>query len=336
MRSKKSLPPETLVYTGRYKEKTTIHHIQYDEKGIRTLKNVEVHPRLNDWILFQGLEDVQRIKKVCERFSVDPLVIEDILNVHQRNKVEIYENYLFSVKKFAYIQEDTIHHEYISMLLFEDKLITFQERKTTFFDSLIERLKSKVGNITRMGHDYLYYVILDTIVDENIAARKMLSNKIMILEQEMSNLDSTKQISLYNIRKELLFLKNSNRQMLLSFSKQEYKKVPLIKENIHKYFEDLSDHIVRLDENIEIERELLSNLLDVQMSNVSNKMNHIMTVLTIFSATFIPLSFLSGVFGMNFVNFPILRNEYGLLIFLSMCILVAGFMLLFFKRKKWL
>lgn len=336
MKGKQLLPPETLVYTGKSKEKTTVYHLQYDSQGIRETRTPDVHQKLNDWIMFSGLEDVDFIKKICDRYNVDPLVTEDILNVHQRNKLEVYDHYLFSVKKFSYVSNNTIQHEYISMLLFEDKLITFQERKTPFFDPIIDRIKGKQGIITQMNHDYLYYVILDSIVDENIATRKYLSEKIMILEDDIIKLETTNQQVLYNIRKELMFLKNSNKQMLFSFTQEEYKKIPFISKDIYKYYEDLKDHIVRLDENIDIERELLSNLLDVHMNNISNKMNRIMTILTIFSAIFIPLSFLSGVFGMNFVHFPILESKYGLYVFIGICLSISISMLLFFKHKKWL
>lgn len=328
--------PETMVYTGNKLFKTEITHLQYDSQSIRETRTPDSHPKLNDWIMIHGLKDVDYIKKICDRFGVDPLVTEDVLNVHQRNKLEIFEDYIFSVNKFAYVKDNEIHHEYISMLLFEDKLITFQEQKTTFFDPIIKRIKEKQGNITKMGHGFLYYSILDSIIDENIESRKLLSRKIMLLEDDIINLEKTDQSVLYNIRKELLYLKNSNKHFLFSFTHKEYEKIPMIKDDIFKYYEDLTDHIVRLDENIDVERELLGNLLDVHNTNVSNKMNRIMTVLTIFSAIFIPLSFLAGVFGMNFSNFSLLESPYGLTYFTSICIVIAVSMISFFRYKKWL
>ena len=336
MRNKKSLPPESFVYTGTKMNKTEVHHIQNDEKSIRHTTTVDVHPRLNDWIMIQGLKDTDFIQKITSRFGVDTLVIEDILNVHQRNKLEIYDDYVFSVKKFAYLEGDKIKHEYISILLFEDKLITFQEDKSPVFEPIIRRIEKKQGIITKMKHDYLYYCILDTIVDYNIATRKYISANIISLENHIMNLETSNQTLLYNLRKELVFLKNSNKQLLFSFSHQEYKKISLIHEDIYKYYEDLHDHIARLDENISIEQELLRNLLDVHMNNVSNKTNRIMTILTIFSAIFIPLSFLAGVFGMNFTDFPFLKNPNGMAYFVLLCIVISTTMLAFFKHKKWM
>ena len=336
MRNKSSLPPESFVYTGNKAIKTVVEHIQYDDQSIRQLHTVDVHPKLNDWIMIKGLKDTAFIIKVCSRYGVDSLVIEDILNVHQRNKLEIFDHYVFSVKKFAYIENNQIKHEYISFLLFEDKLITFQEDDSPVFDEVKERIKKKQGVITKMGHDYLYYVLLDTIVDHNIATRKFISANIITLENDMMNLKESDQQMLYKLRKELLFLKNSNKQLLFSFSHEEYKKIDLIKEDIYKYYIDLYDHIARLDENITIEQELVSNLLDVHMNNVSNKTNRVMTILTIFSAIFIPLSFLAGVFGMNFINFPFLSNPNGMTYFILICLVISISMLGFFKFKKWM
>jgi magnesium transporter len=336
MRSKNVLPPESLIYTGTKSVKTDIHHLQYDAKSIRETRTVDVHPTLNDWIIITGLTDTELIQKICSRFDVDTLVIEDILNVYQRNKVEVYPNYVFSVKKFAYLENDEIKHEYISILLFEDKLIMFQEDASPIFEPVVQRIKQKQGIITKMKHDYLYYVILDTMVDNNISVRKHISQRIMMLETDMMNFDTTKQAELYKLRKELMFLKNSNKQLLFSFAHKEYVKIELIKDRVYKYYDDLYDHIARLDENISIEQELLSNLLDVHMNNVSNKTNRIMTVLTIFSAIFIPLSFLAGVFGMNFIAFPFLQNENGILIFILICAFISISMLGYFKYRKWI
>ena len=333
--SKKNQPPGSPIYTGVHQVETLITHIVYNKDELKKVDSLSLEPGHNNWFIFKGLNDTQKIKSICEEYNVDSLVMEDILNVNQRNKIEFFETYIFAVVSYAYLHENQILHDYLSVLMFKDKVFTFHEHNINLFEEVYKRLENNKGIIRSVNHDYLFYVILDTIIDNDIVVEREISNRTAKLEEDIIALESTDQTLLYNSRKELLFLKKTIDPIYESFTKMEYKTCPLIAKELYKYFGDVSDHIKRTYEEINIERELLRNLLDVHMNNVSNKMNAIMKTLTIFSAIFIPLSFLAGVFGMNFVEFPLLSKPYGLTIFIGICLTIAITMVFYFRNRKW-
>lgn len=333
---KRKMPPASLLYTGETKSSTTVSHVQYNaENVVRNPKLESLNPNMVDWIVVEGLEDVNIINNLCLSFNVDTLVIEDILNVNQRNKIELHENYIFSVQKYSYLQNDTIKYDYISTLVFEDKLITFSECNNQFVNDIMKRLEDKKSIIRSQRHQYLYYVLNDMIVDEKYSVFYKLESIINDLEEKLLDLKREEEVQIYNTRKELLFLRNSCTQLFenLFLNKEIISK--LINKTNSRYYEDLKDHILNLKEKTNFETDVINNLYQMHMNNLSHRMNSIMTTLTIFSAIFIPLSFVAGVFGMNFINFPILQNQNGILYFIILCLLVPTLMLLFFKKKKW-
>lgn len=333
---KKKMPPESLLYTGELKQTTKIKHFQYNEDQLQKhVSHQELDSTMVDWFVVEGLQDVNTIDTFCSRYHVDPLVVEDILNVHQRNKIEQYNDYIFSVQRFNYVADGIIKYDYISMLLFNDKLITFSEQNNKFVTDILTRLESKESIIRHQKHKYLFYVICDMVVDEKYAVFYDLESKINDLENNLLDLDSRDEVQLYNIRKELLFIRNSASQLYDNlFTNKEITKV-LQDPSSKKYYADLKDHILNLKEKTIFEIDVINNLYEMHINNLSRRMNSIMTTLTIFSAIFIPLSFVAGVFGMNFINFPILKNQYGMLFFLGICLIVPAIMVIFFKKKKW-
>jgi len=332
---KKNQPPGEAIYTGKHVMKTEISHVYYDTKTLKTDREETLVPEMKNWFVFKGLSDSARIKSFCETAGVDPLVVEDVLNVHQRNKIEYFEKYVFAVFSYAYLRDGDILHDYLSVIVFADKVFTFHEHNVNLFEEVYRRLDQNKGPIRSKGHDYLFYAILDTILDNDIIVEKQLSEDTMKLEEDIIRFESTDQSILYTSRKELLYLKKTIDPILDSFMKAEYKPSTLVGNDMNRYFGDITDHLRRLSEEINSERELLRNLLDVHINNVSNRMNSVMKTLTIFSAIFIPLSFLAGVFGMNFVQFSILQNPYGIWIFIGLCLLISFGMILFFKLRKW-
>ncbi|MBU0997222.1 MAG: hypothetical protein KKE16_04170 [Firmicutes bacterium] len=333
--TKKNQPPGTPIYTGIHQVETEITHIVYNQKDLKKVTELSLVPEYNNWYMIKGLKDMTKIKTLCEDFGVDPLVIEDIFNVTQRNKIEYLDQYIFAVFNYSYLKNGKIDRDYLSMLVFKDKVLTFHEHNTNLFDEVYLRLQNNLGFIRKSKVDYLFYALLDTILDNDIFVQKELSIQTIRLEEDIIRLESTDQTVLYNLRKELLFLKKSIDPIYDSFVNHEYKKTSLISSDIYKYFDDITDHTRRIYEDINAQRELLRNLLDVFMNNVSNKMNAVMKTLTIFSAIFIPLSFLAGVFGMNFTNFSILSNPNGLIFFIALCVTIIVSMIVFFKLRKW-
>jgi magnesium transporter len=334
--NKIKLLPGTLVYTGNKEKNTEIKHIKYSQSHFTLHTDVmALDNDVVDWIIVEGLSDVEKVVKLCSDYKVDYLVIEDILNVTQRTKVEINDNYIFSVMKYPYIQEHKVQHDYISTLLFEDVIITFSELKNPFIDDVIERIKNKNSQIRQMKHDYLYYVILDMITDETINVFSYIDHTVDDIEQDLLGLNNKDQVKLFGLRKELIFIRSLVKEMLNSPTKKQLFSTRFFDPNNNKYYDDVIDHLLNLQNRTVNQLENIQHIIDVYTNNTANRMNQIMTTLTIFSAIFIPLSFFAGVFGMNFVNFPILQNPYGLLYFTILCILIPSIMFLYFYLKKW-
>lgn len=330
-------PPGTIVYTGNKSKSTEIFHIQYSKDSLIVHENIKPYSTDQvDWISIEGLKDIEKIKELCLNLNVDSLIIEDIFNTNQRNKFEIYEDYIFFVIKFSYLTENkTIEYDYISILLFNDKILTFSEQNNRFKEEIISRLKNKELQISNLEEDYLFYAIYDMIIDEEINVFHYLDYELEKLEEEIFNLSKHHQVILYDLRKHLLFLKNQNFDNLEYISPKKLLKNPLFNNYLKKYIDDLEDHMINLKDKSNFALDSVRNLYDVYSNLMSNKANEIMKTLTIFSAIFIPLSFIAGIFGMNFINFPILLNQSGLLIFSIICILIPVTMLIYFKIKKW-
>lgn len=334
--SKKSIPPESLLYTGEFSSETTIKHIQYNSKEVLEFDDkVKINDDVVDWIIVEGLSSVDTVSSLCREFGVDNLVIEDILNVNQRNKIEVFDSYIFAVQKYTYVIDSKLITDYISLLLFEDKLITFSEKKNLFINTILERVKIPNSLIRKFKHDYLFYVIYDIITDEVLHVFNYISDRVDKLEETILKLDRQDELTLYNLRKELVYIRNYSNQLQENLFMNKGLMEKLVDPKTSKYYEDLEDHIVNLNERVRTEIELLKGVFDIYMNNNADKMNKIMKTLTIFSAIFIPLSFLTGIFGMNFVKFPILSNDNGLLIFVIISILIPTAMLIYFKKNKW-
>ncbi|MBN2604657.1 MAG: magnesium/cobalt transporter CorA [Bacilli bacterium] len=335
IKGKKFALPGTLQYTGEHIRKTEVKQIIYNSEQFFVNTNIELVEDAKEWIIVNGVSDAEVIRKICEDNDVDTLVIEDILHVNQRNKIEVADNYIFAVLRCSFLEEDNIKHDYLSTLLIGNKVITFHEKETNLFDNVFSSIEQDQGDIRNMGSDYLFYMILDTVVDSNIAVENVLSIQIDELEEDVINLESSDQSKLYSTRKELLYLKNNNTPLYESFVKGVLKNSTHMSHDVYKYLDDLFDHLARLNDDINTQRELIRNLLDVYMNNISNRMNNIMKILTIFSAIFIPLSFLAGVFGMNFDRMPLLKSDFGFGVFIVLCISIIVVMLAYFKRKHW-
>ncbi len=330
-------PPGTHIYSGHKPKETVITHIQYSSKEIIFHNEIEaLSTDFVDWISIEGLMNVPKLKQICKDFEVDDLVLEDILNLNQRNKYEVFSDYIFIVLKYYYMHENKMCDDYISILVFKDKVITFTEGENRFQKDILDRVSSKAAPISNYKEDYLFYVVYDMIVDDSFEVLDHIKDQIFSIETEVMSLDARKQSKLYSIYKNLIILRNNVLQL------QNY----LLPSNLHKnneffskilkkYYDDLEDHIKNLFEKSLIEIEAINKLFSLYSNNISNRMNEIMKTLTIFSAIFIPLSFLAGVFGMNFTNFPILQDQNGLYYFIGFSVLLVVGMLFYFKRRKW-
>ena len=347
-KSKLGLAPGSLVFTGKQKmAQVDISVLNYSEseyfesipKNIAEVISIIKSYNGITWVNIDGLHDENSIEEICTFLGVHKLSMEDILSVGQRPKLEDYTNYIQAVIKLLSIDpiEDSIEYEQITFILKGNVLITFQEKTGDVFNSVRTRIKEAKGSVRKKGADYLLYALLDLVVDHYFIILENFSEKIEDLETELlNNPDKDTLNKLHSLRRETLLLRRTIYPLRELVGKFEKLEEPIISSDIKVFIRDLYDHTIKVIENIEVLRDMTSGLLDLYMNSTSNKMNEIMKVLTIMSAIFIPLTFIAGLYGMNFANMPELSYKNGYFIVLGVMVLVLIGMLIFLKRKKWI
>jgi magnesium transporter len=347
-RTKKAgLPSGTLVYTGERKdEKVTIHVIDYDEQGLTMTEVPSVEacvPYKNKptvtWINIDGVHDVPTLERFGDCFGLHRLVMEDIMNTDQRPKLEDYGEYLYLVLKMISLgKTGEIVTEQTSIITGRNFVLSFQEGiEGDVFTTIRERIRTGKGRIRKAGADYLAYSLVDAIVDNYFVVLEKLGERIELLETELIQNPTQKTVQkIYHLKRELIFIHNAVwplREVVSSLGKQESQ---LIQDTTVPYIRDVYDHVIHVIDSVDIYREMLSGMLDMYLSSVSNRLNEVMKVLTIIATIFMPLTFVAGVYGMNFKNMPELDWRYGYPAVLAVMSAIAGLMLFYFKRKKWL
>jgi len=347
-RSKKSgLLPGTLVHIGeKRKEDVNIFVIDYDEANVleAELKAVEECIPLKEkptvtWINVEGLHQPDIIQKLGDCFNLHPLVLEDILNTDQRPKIEDHGDYIYIVLKMLHKKSGTeFTAEQISIILGKNFVISFQEGiKGDAFDLIRERIRSGKGRIRGLGTDYLVYSLIDAIVDNYFVVLEEIGERIENLEDELvKNPQAQTLHKIHDFKREMIYLRKAVWPLREVISALERKESPLIKDTTSIYLRDVYDHTIQVIDTIESYREMLSGMLDIYLSSISNKMNEIMKFLTIIGTIFIPLTFIVGIYGMNFEFMPELKWRYGYFIIIFGMSVVTVLMLFYFKKKKWL
>jgi magnesium transporter len=347
-RAKKAgLPPGTLVHLGEKKlEKVRISYIDYDEQNFQEkhISKIEecfplkATPTVS-WINIDGLHEVEILEKLGKQFELHPLMLEDILNTDQRPKQEDFDKHIFIVLKMLSFDEETqsVESEQISVVLGENFVISFQERIGDVFDPIRERIRNAKGRIRKMGPDYLMYTLLDAIVDNYFGILEKLGDKIEGMEEVLVSNPTEKTLKqIHYLKREMIYLRRSVWPLRELISGIERSESPLIKESTDAYLRDVYDHTIQVIDTVETFRDIVSGMLDTYLSSISNRMNSIMKVLTIIATIFIPLTFVAGIYGMNFVHMPELKWRWGYPAVLLVMAIIAGAMLIYFKRKKWL
>jgi len=329
------IKPKSMIYTGEHKHvETSITHYEYDENHLDVTHVFDKKTNRKHYIQVVGLADVKTIDQLRETYPIDPLVLEDVFNVNQRTKFEIKNQYIFAVLNLEYLYQGEVVEEYMSLVMFKDTLITFHEKKPQFLEPL-ESLFADHKDLRQRGVDYLLYQILDIITDYELDIYDILDEQINLFEETIIDNENIKQDEFYLMRKSMLKLKNHVTPTYEQLDKMLTRKHEVFDLDNQPYYDDLMDHLQRLDYRINQSREQMRNMLDLHMNNQSTKMNKIMATLTLFSAIFIPLSFLTGFFGMNFIYFELLSYRHAVLIFSIVCFIIMASMVFFFKRKKW-
>ena len=343
----RGLPPGALVHVGEKKtEKVKITVIDYSlgkfqEKEVKKVEDCFSFKRKPTvtWINVDGLHQIDVIEKLGSCYEIHPLVLEDILNTDQRPKMEDFEKYFFIVLKMLYTDEKTheIHSEQVSLILGNNFVISFQESIGDVFDAVRERIRNSKGRIRKMGVDYLAYILIDAIVDNYFVILEKIGEKIEGIENEIVADPTPEKLQIiHNLKRDMIYLRKSVwplREVISGLQRGESR---LIKKSTQIYLRDLYDHTIQVIDTIETYRDMISGMLDIYMSSVSNKMNEVMKVLTIFAAIFIPLTFIAGIYGMNFQYMPELGWQWGYFATLFAMSVVGVLLVFYFRRKKWL
>lgn len=341
------MPPGTFVHIGEKKmEKVLITVMDYNQTNyeFREVEKVEdIFPYRDNpnvtWVNIYGLHDSTILEKIGDHFGIHTLVLEDIANTTHRPKIEAFDNFLFIVLKMIWFNEndEELQAEQISLIFGSNFVLCFQERKGDIFNSIRERIKVGNARLRKYGADFLTYRIMDVVVDNYFLVLEKLGDKIETLDEEViNNPESDSVQKIYDLKRSLIFLRKSIwplREVVNSITREEE---TLFKKTSFPFLRDLYDHVIQVIDTIETYRDLVSGLLDMYMTNISNKMNEVMKVLTIIATIFIPLTFLAGIYGMNFEFMPELHWRYSYpILLLGMAAIFSG-MILFFKRRKWL
>jgi magnesium transporter len=349
----KGLQPGTVVFVGDKKaEKTRIRIIDYDisnieEKEVTSIEDCFLFkdkPTIT-WINIDGLHEVDIIEKIGAHFGIHPLIMEDIANTGQRPKLETSDSYLFLVLKMLRCNSDDgkIRSEQFSFVVGKNFVISFQERVGDVFEPVRERIRKREPRVRFMNADYLAYTLVDAIVDGYFSVLETLGERIEGMEDILVNDPRPEHLeTIHELKRELIIMRKAVWPLREVVGGLERLESALVKDSTRVYLRDLYEHTIQVIDTVETFRDMVSSLLDIYMSSISNKMNEVMKVLTIMATIFIPLGFLAGVYGMNFdtaaspFNLPELGLRFGYPMFWGLVILIGGGLFTFFKRKGWL
>jgi magnesium transporter len=347
-RKKIGLAPGSVIFTGDRKvDKVLIHYMQYDEENTidkeidshsENIFNASPLDKVN-WYDVRGIHDTKLIELFGKNFSIHPIVLENIVDVNQRPKFEEYDKGIFiALRALSFNKKkNEVQKEHVVIYFNNGLIITFQETESDLFEAVRKRILSSSLRIRQRETDYLAYALLDVIVDKYYIVLEEMEDVIENLEEKMlveQNIKDKNKI--HHLKKELLIMRKSVaplREAIGQFSKTESS---FVQNNSQAFIRDLYEHTVQIMDSIDSSRDILNGLQDLFISEISFKMNKVMQLLTLISVIFIPLTFLAGIYGMNFDNIPELHYRYGYHILLGVMFVIFIVLLVFFKRKKWL
>lgn len=344
---KKGLPPGTLIHVGDRKvDQVRMTLFDYDETRFdeRQLHRIEeawpykTSPTVT-WINIDGLHEVPIIEALGKQFDLHALTLEDILHTGQRAKMEDMDTYLFVVLRMLSYSEETqqVQSEQVSFVLTDTVVLSFQENIGDVFDSIRDRIRMAKGRVRKCGADYLLYTLLDAIVDSYFDILEKIGEHVEVLEEELITAPSDNTLhEIHTLKREMIFLRKSVWPLREMINNLERSESDLIQNSTVVYLRDVYDHTIQVIDTVESFRDMVSGMLDIYLSSISNRMNAVMKVLTIIATMFIPLTFLAGVYGMNFKHMPEIGWPYAYAGFWGICLAILAGMMIYFKRKKWL
>jgi magnesium transporter len=291
------------------------------------------------WLNIDGVHQPEIIEQVGKSFGLHPLVVEDIASTGQRPKMEDFDDYIFVVLRMLRFDEEEkeTKTEQISIVLGRDFVVSFQEMEGDVFDAIRERLRSNKGRIRKMGADYLAYALIDAVVDNYFMILEILGETIEEIEDKLVTNPTSETLQIiHDLKREMIFLRKSVWPLREVINRLERSESPLINKSTFVYLRDVYDHTIQVMDAVETFRDMLSGMLDIYLSSVSNRMNEVMKVLTVIATIFIPLTFVAGIYGMNFRYMPELEQALSYPAILILMLIVAMLMVVYFRRKKWI
>ena len=340
-------PPGTLIHVGETPASAvSIRCIEYDRDHLAD-RQVETPAecRLSadsgriGWINLDGVHDLPLLEQIGSLFNLHPLVLEDIVNTDHRPKFEDFDDYLFLTLKMLHYDgaKAEISTEQVSLVLTTHQVLSFQERQGDVFEGVRQRLRNNKGRIRKMGADYLAYALLDAVVDSYFAILEQIGEQIEQLEAELLQRPSPEILNrIHHFKREMILLRKAIWPLRELIGVLQRCESPLVSENTAVFLRDVYDHTIQIIDTVETFRDVLSGLLDLYLSTISNRMNEVMKVLTIIATIFIPLTFVAGIYGMNFDHMPELHWRWSYPLLWLVMLVMAGGMYLFFRKKRWL
>ncbi len=339
-------PPGQIIYIGDERsEAVKISVIDYDDAHLE--ENISYSAEdcfkykntlTNTWINVDGLHKTDIIEKIGKNYGINSLVLEDVANTNSRPKIDDYKEYVFIILKMLTYEKEkrNLNIEHVALVLGKNFVISFQENEGDLFDTIRARLRDKESRTRHLGSDYLLYCLMDKIVDEYFLIIEAMGEDLQEMEEEVSDKHSEGFIQRYNdLKRNSVYLRKSVWPLREVINYMLRDEVPLLQMKVLPFIRDLYDHTVQVIDVTETYRDLFSDILELYLSTLSLKMNEVMKVLTIISTIFIPLTFIVGVYGMNFKVMPELNWKYGYLMVWGIIFIVAASLIIFFKKKKW-
>lgn len=347
------MQPGSLIYVGdEQAQHTKISMVGYDETNINATAITTAQEAIKEkdkssilWLDITGLKDVDIISQVTNAYGLHPLITEDLLNTEQLPKLDIFENHIFVIIRVYFYdsKNNKLKYDQISLILGKNFVITIQERESTVFDAVKERLKNPQNLIRKKGADYLFHALLDVGIDTYYQVLESMGDVIEEIEEKIivnARPDTMKRI--HTLKRSIIFLRKSVWPLREIINGLHHKASPLIQDGTQPYLKDIYDHTIQVIDTVETYRDLLSGMMEIYISSINTKLNEVMKVLTVFATIFIPLTFISSLYGMNFdttvspFNMPELNWRYGYVGVLGVMLGVVIAMLMFFRRRKWI
>lgn len=345
--------PGTLTYIGRKESaETKLEVIDYSKDSFERHLSTNPEDAFNfenenkiTWINIDGLSNTAEIEKLGKYYDLHPLIMEDLVNTNQRPKIDEFQDYIFVVVKMLYFPKEAKDRnngdlivEHVSLVMGKDYVLTFQEADGDVFENVRDRLEHSKGRIRTNGADYLLFCLLDAIIDQYFEVVDLIGDKIEQLEETLFQSEPNDEITfeIQELKRTILRIRRAVFPLREVLSRLEKLDNTLIEDKTRNYFRDIYDHILQVSENIDIYREMTRGLMDMYMTTISNKMNEVMKVLTIIATIFIPLTFIAGVYGMNFEFMPELTWKYSYFVLWGIMLVVFLLMIYYFRRKNWI